>query len=157
VTLMPVRIDEFPGTHPLDYHVLPARMAGGSAWEVKNPAIFGGGTYILQPNTAQHEPFVPVVPMPMGTSIPGWTHLARAPWIDFNNATDLEVQNLSLLGLIDFAIEQQATSTGPAANDGQNLVAEQPLPRIVRNPDRPSTYPNNTPVPEDIREYMMRW
>jgi glycosidase len=157
VTLDPVRIDEFPGTHPLDYHVLPARDAGGGNWEVKNPQIFGGTTYTLGPNTRENERFVAVTPMPNGIMIPGFTHLARAPWIDFSNAGRNEEIYLSLLGLIDFALEQDVTAGGPGARDGMNLVAEQRLPRYVRFSDRPETYPNMTPVEEDIREYMMRW
>jgi alpha amylase-like protein len=157
VALEPVKIEEFPGTTPLDYHVLPARDLGGGNWEVKNPSIFGGTTYTLTPFTAQREMFVPVTPIPMGTAIAGYTHLARAPWIDFNNETLLGDQNLSLLGLIDFAQEQMVQGSGPAPNDGMNMVAEQPLPRFIRNGDRPDTYPNGMPVAEDIREYLIRW
>lgn len=157
VTLDPARIEEFPGTTPLDYHVLPARDVGNGNFEVKNPGIFGGNVYTLAPNFGVNEQFVPVTPMPAGVNIPGFTHLARAPWIDFSNAGLNEVQLLSLLGLIDFALEQDVTPNGPAASDGMNKVAEQPLPRIIRFPDRVETYPNNTPVPEDIREFMMRW
>lgn len=157
VTLMPARIDEFPGTHPLDYHVLPARDLGNGTWEVRNPGLFGGNTYTLTANTRENESFVPITPIPSGTTIAGFTHLARAPWIDFNSAGRNEEMFLSLLGLIDFALEQDATASGPGPNDGRNLVAEQPLPRIIRSADRPETYPNQTPVAEDIREYMMRW
>lgn len=157
VALQPVPIDGFPGTHPLDYHVLPARDAGGGVWTVRNPALFGGTTYDLRPNTRENEPFVPVVPMPVGTSIPGFTHLARAPWIDFSTAGRNEEMHLSLLGLIDFALEQQVTGGAPGPRDGINLVSEQPLPRYIRMPNRADTYPNNTPVAEDVREYMIRW
>lgn len=157
VTLPIARIEEFPGTTPLDYHVLPARDVGNGNFEVKNPAMFGGNIYTMGPNTGVNEQIVPVTPMPAGVNIPGFTHLARAPWIDFSNAGINEEQYLSLLGLIDFAIEQDVTGSGPAASDGMNKVAEQPLPRYIRLPDRPETYPNSTPVPEDIREYMMRW
>ncbi len=157
VTLPIARIEEFPGTTPLDYHVLPARDVGNGNYEVKNPSMFGGNVYTMVPNTGVNEQIVPVTPMPAGVNIPGFTHLARAPWIDFSNAGINEEQYLSLLGLIDFAIEQEVTGSGPAANDGFNKVAEQPLPRYVRFPDRADTYPNSTPVPEDIREFMMRW
>src|SRR5205823_640021 len=92
-----------------------------------------------------------------GVSIPGYTHLVRAPWIDFSTAGRNEEMNLSLLGLFDFALEQQVINGMPAPNDGINLVSEQPLPRYIRFPDRPETYPNNTPVAEDVREFMIRW
>ncbi len=157
VALDPVPIDGFPGTHPLDYHVLPARDAGNGTWEVRNPTMFGGNTYVMGPDTGANEMIVAVVPMPADVTIPGFTHLARAPWIDFGNAGPLEEQYLSLLGLIDFAIEQDATSAGPGPLDGQNRVIDLPLPRYVRHPNRPEVYPNNTPVEEDIREYMIRW
>lgn len=157
VTLMPARIDEFPGTHPIDFHVLPARDAGGGNYEVRNPAIFGGNTWVMAPNLGEHEPIVAVTPMPAGTTIAGFTHLARAPWIDFGHNNRQEEMFYSLLGLIDFALEQDVTPSGPGPNDGRNLVTEQPLPRFIRGADRPETYPNMTPVAEDIREYMMRW
>ncbi|MFO0727447.1 MAG: alpha-amylase family glycosyl hydrolase [Myxococcota bacterium] len=157
VTLMPARIDEFPGTAPLDYHLLPARDAGNGNYEVRAPQIFGGNTWVMSPFTQENEHIVAVTPMPAGTTIAGFTHLARAPWIDFGHNDRREEMLYSLLGLIDFALEQDVTTTGPGANDGRNLVAEQPLPRYIRLPDRPETYPNQTPVPEDIREYMMRW
>ncbi|MBI4817044.1 MAG: thrombospondin type 3 repeat-containing protein [Deltaproteobacteria bacterium] len=157
VTLPIVPMDGFPGTGPLDYHVLPGRDVGGGNYEVKNPAIFGGNVYTLAPNTGEREEIVPSIAMPSGVSVPGFTHLVRAPWIDFGNAGVNEELHLSLLGLYDFAIEQQVTPTGPASNDGVNLVSELPLPRYVRNPDRPETYPDNTPVAEDVREYLIRW
>lgn len=157
VALDPVPIDGFPGTVPLDYHVLPARDVGGGAWEVRNPAIFGGNVYALSPNTRENEQLVPVAPLPAEVVIPGFTHLARAPWIDFSNAGRNEELHLSLLGLIDFAIEQDAGPGGLGPNDAWNLVAEQPLPRYVRLPERPETYPGGNPVPEDIREYLVRW
>ena len=154
---MPARIDEYPGTHPLDYHVLPARDAGNGMWEVRNPVIFGGNTYVLGPDTGAGESIVAVTPMPTDTTIPGFTHLVRAPWIDFGNAGPNEEQHLSLLGLIDFGIEQFVDGAGPAANDGMNIVAEQPLPVFIRHPNRPDFYPGGTPVAEDTREFMMRW
>lgn len=157
VTLEPARIEEFPGTHPLDYHVMPARDLGNGNWEIRNPAMFGGNVYTISPNTRENESFVPVTVMPAGTTIPGFTHLARAPWIDFSNAGRNDELHLSLLGLIDFALEQDVTASGVGPSDGVNLVADQPLPRFVRHADRPETYPNGTPVPEDIREMMMRW
>lgn len=153
----PIAVDGFPGTVPLDYHVLPARDAGGGNWTARNPTIFGGNEFLLVPNVGQKELFVPVVSMPAGASFPGYTHLARAPWIDFNTAGRDQEMYLSLLGLFDFALEQEVANGGPAPNDGTNLTTDQPLPRLVRLPDRPETYPNNAPVPEDIREYMIRW
>lgn len=157
VTLQAVGLDQFPGTRPLDFHVLPARDAGNGTWEVKNPSILGGGSYILHPATADGENQVATVPMPTSVSVPGYTHLARAPRIDFSQAGEFEEQYLSLLGLVDFAIEQLIENNGPAANDGTNLVAELPLPRFVRHPNEPSTYLDGQPVEEDIREMMMRW
>ena len=157
VALDVVPLDGFPGTHPLDYHVLPARDAGNGNWEVRNAQIFGGGTYIMEPARGESEAIVAVVPMPAGTTIPGYTHLARAPRIDFGNAGPLEEQYLSLLGLADFAIEQDATSAGPGPLDGMNRVVELPLPRYIRQPGRADVYPNGTPVEEDIRQYMIRW
>ena len=157
VTLPIARMDEFPGTSPLDYHVLPARDVGGGNWEVQNAAIFGGGTYVMSPNVGENEQIVAVVPIPAGVNVPGFTHLARAPWIDFSNAGPNEEQHLSLLGLIDFAIEQFADANGPTAQDGINVVSGLALPRFLRNADRPDTYPGATPVEEDIREYQMRW
>ncbi|MBI2376668.1 MAG: hypothetical protein HYV07_21910 [Deltaproteobacteria bacterium] len=157
VTLDVVPMDGFPGTVPLDYHVLPARVAGSDTFEVRNPSIFGGNVYTLGPNRGERENIVPSTAIPSGVTVPGFTHLVRAPWIDFSNAGVNEERHLSLLGLFDFAIEQLVTSSGPASNDGTNLVSELPLPRLIRNPDRPETYPNNTPVEEDIREYLVRW
>lgn len=157
VTLDPVPIDGFPGTHPLDYHVLPARDAGNGNWEVQWPQLLGGGLRTLGPDLGAGEDFVAVVPMPADVSIPGFTHLARAPWFTFNGPTIEEEQYLSLLGLIDFAIEQDVVNGAPGPNDGMNLVAEQPLPSFIRLPNRPDTYPNDTPVAEDTREFMIRW
>jgi hypothetical protein len=137
--------------------VLPARDAGNGNWEVQNPPLLGGNTYVLSPNTSGMETYVPVIPMTAGTTIAGFTHLARAPWIDFNTAGRTQEMNLSLLGLFDFANEQHVTPTGPDTTDGTNNVSLQPLPRFVRLPARPETYPNNMPVEEDIREYFMRW
>ncbi len=156
-SLTPVPIDGFPATHPLDYHVLPARDVGNGNWEVRWPQLLGGGTRVLSPNTGANENIVATIPMPMGTTVAGYTHLARAPWFTFNGPTIEEEQYLSLLGLIDFAIEQLADGNGPLPNDGTNLVAELPLPRYVRHPNNPNFYPDGTPVPEDIREFMMRW
>ena len=157
VTLDPVPIDGFPGTHPLDYHVLPARDVGGGNWEVQWPQLLGGGIRTIGPDLGAGENFVATVPMPTGVNIPGYTHLARAPWFSFNGPTIEEEQYLSLLGLIDFGVEQLVSNGAPAANDGMNLVAEQPLPSFIRHPNRPETYPNDTPVEEDTREFMIRW
>ncbi|MEE2902750.1 MAG: alpha-amylase family glycosyl hydrolase [Myxococcota bacterium] len=151
------KIEEYPGTHPLDYHVLPARDAGNGNWEVRQAQIFGGGTYILGPDFGAGESFVAATPMPMDVNVPGYTHLVRAPRVDFSNATEIDEQYLSLLGLIDFAIEQIVENGAPAANDGQNLIADLPLPRFIRHPNEPDKYPGGTPVEEDIREMMVRW
>ncbi len=157
VTLPPAGIDEFPGTRPLDYHVLPARNAGNGNWEVQNPPMFGSNVYTLGPDPGEGESFVATTPIMSGDEVAGFTHWARAPRIDFNNAGYNEEVFLSLLGLIDFAIEQFVSNGAPTAEDGLNPVAQKPLPRFIRNPDRPDTYPNGRIVEEDIREYMMRW
>lgn len=155
--LQPARIDEYPGTSPLDYHVLPARDVGNGNWEVRNPAFYGSTVYTLGPDRGNNEQFVATTPIPMGTTIAGFTHLARAPSIDFGRNDRTQELHYSLLGLIDFALEQDVTASGPGPRDGINLVTDLPLPRYVRNADRPSTYPGGTPVAEDVREYMMRW
>ena len=144
---------------PIRSTITSSRRAdvGNGNWEVRWPQLLGGGTRVLSPNTGANEQFVATVPMPMGTTVPGYTHLARAPWFSFDGPTIEEEQYLSLLGLIDFSIEQLVQNGGPAPNDGTNLVAELPLPRYIRQPNDPGFYPGGTPVPEDIREYMMRW
>jgi alpha-amylase len=159
VALTPVPIDQFPGTVPLDYHLLPARSNdGGTTWIARVPLGLGGGEVTIAPHTALNpEDYVAVVPMPAGVSIPGYTHLARAPRIDFSHNSLFEIQNYSLLGLVDFATEQSVNGGGPAQNDGINFTTGLPLPRFVRNPGCPECYPNNQPVDEDIREYLMRW
>jgi len=157
VGLNPAALDEYPGTRPLDYHVLPARDVGNGNWEVKNAAIFGGGTYIMGPDTGSGESIVASVPMPMGVSVPGYTHLVRAPRIDFSMFGEAEEQHLSLLGLVDFAIEQLIENGAPASNDGTNLVSELPLPRFIRHPQETDKYLDGVPVEEDIREMMIRW
>jgi hypothetical protein len=100
---------------------------------------------------------VAAVPIPPGVTIPGYTHLVRAPRINFNTAGTFEIQNYSLVGLADFATEQLVSGGGPAPDDGTNLTTGLPLPRFVRNPGCPECYPGGQPVAEDIREYLIRW
>jgi len=157
VSLAPVPIDGFPGTVPLDYHVFPARDAGNGNFTVRNPPFYSFSEYTLGPDTGNRENIVASTPMPAGVTIGNYTHLVRAPSIDFSRADRNQELHYSLLGLIDFGLEQDVTPTGPGPRDGFNLVTDIALPRVIRNADRPDTYPNSTPVPEDIREYFMRW
>ncbi len=177
VTLEPVAIDGFPGTHPMDFHVLFARDIGGGCWELRWPQLLGGGMRKVAPRndtsgcpggpslySGNPEDFVAVLPIPQGVTSPPppdggrpYTHLARAPWHTFDGPSQAEEQYLSLLGLIDFALEQDVGNGGPGPNDGINRVTEQPLPRYIRHPDRPELYPDGTPVAEDIREHLVRW
>jgi hypothetical protein len=160
VTLSPVPIDQFPHTSPLDYHLLPGRTYdNGATFEVLLPAGAGGGTAWVKPKEAWNpESFVAAVKMPAGVTIPGYTHLVRAPWTDYS--TVFVDQNFSLLGLIDFAIEQHlnASQTGPDPSlDGKNNLTGLSLPAFVRQPSCIECYPGGKPVPEDIRQYMHRW
>jgi len=159
VSLQPVPIDQFPGTTPLDYHLLPARTTdGGMTWQALVPQALGGGEITIAVNTPGNpESQIAVVPIPAGVSIPGYTHLVRAPRIDFSHNSTFEVQNYSLLGLVDFATEQITTGGGPAPADGTNNTTGLPLPRFVRNPGCPECYPANQPIAEDIREFLVRW
>ncbi len=160
VTLDPVPIDGWPHTRPLDFHLLPGRtFDGGKTFEVLVPQQLGGGTTIISPGgPGNPEAWVAAVPMPQGVTVPGFTHLVRAPWTDYS--PPWEDQNYSLLGLIDFANEQALTSDGSAVdptNDGKNNVNGLPLPVFVRQPGCPECYPDDKPVPEDIRQYLHRW
>ncbi len=153
VTLDPVPIDGFPHTRPLDYHLLPGRTTdGGHSYEVLLPPEMGGGTAWISPQDSWYpELFVAAVPIPAGVSVPGFTHLVRAPWDDYSS--EFKDLNFSLLGLIDFANEQHLDP----AKEGKNNLTGLPLPRYIRQPGCPECYPGNTPVAEDIREYLHRW
>jgi len=156
--LEPVPIDAFPDTRPLDFHLLPGRtFDGGTTYEVAVPAPLGGGTIVLGPGSPGNpEDFVAAVPMPEGVSVPGYTHLVRAPWTDYSPVW--EDENYSLLGLIDFANEQAITNGKlDTAYDGKNNVNGLPLPVFIRQPDCSSCYPDGKPVAEDIRAYLHRW
>src|SRR5207249_6787018 len=115
VNLQPVAIPDFPGTTPLDYHLLPARTTdNGTTWIARRPDALGGGEITIVTGGALNpEGQIAVVPIPAGVSIPGYTHLVRAPRIDFSHNSTYEVQNYSLLGLVDFATEQMVTGGGP--------------------------------------------
>lgn len=159
-SLQPVPIDQFPHTVPLDYHLLPGKTAdGGTTYQVQLPAAMGGGTATISPNTGWNpELFVAAVPIPSGVSFPGYTHLVRAPWDDYS--TVWLDQNMSLLGLIDFATEQhlnQAKNGVDPNLDGKNNTLGTALPVYIRQPSCTECYPNGKPVPEDIREYLHRW
>ncbi len=160
VTLKPVAIDAFPGTLPEDYHLLPGRTSDGSTYEVKQPAARGGGTAWLSPLSGGNpEAYVAAVKMPAGVSVPGYTHLVRAPRIQ-NWDYAWEVQNYSLLGLVDFALDQHlnAAKTGvDKATDGYNNLTGLALPAYVRQPGCAACYPSGKPVAEDIRQYLHRW
>jgi hypothetical protein len=167
--LTPVPLDGFPGMSPLDYHLLPARSPdGGTTWIARVPDGLGGGevTIVAGDPVLNPEAQVAALPIPQGVSFPGYTHLVRAPRINFDGAHEaalgpakftFEVQNYSLLGLTDFATEQFADAMGPTKQDGFNNTTGLALPRFIRNPDCPECYPDGKPVPEDIREYLMRW
>jgi hypothetical protein len=161
VTLSPVPIDQFPHTQPLDYHLLPGRtFDGGTTYEVLLPAEAGGGTAFIKPLSPNWNPeaIVAAVPMPAGVSVPGFTHLVRAPWDDYS--TPWKDQTFSLLGLLDFANEQHLSASGTgvdAARDGKNDANGLPLPVFVRQPGCPECYLDGKPVPEDIRQYLLRW
>ncbi len=80
--------------------------------------------------------------------------------INFNNAGPLsyEMLNHDLVGLVDIAHENgNQTQTGafnlPAYAEW-NMWGK---PWFVRQPTTPQYYPNNTPVKEDVREYLRRW
>ena len=161
VTIKPVPIEQFPHTQPLDYHLLPARTSdGGNTYQALLPKAIGGSTIWLKPlSTANPETFVAAVKMPSGVSVPGYTHLARAPWIT-NWDNTYEVQNYSLLGLIDFAVDQHLNSAGTgvdAAKDGKNNLTGLALPSYIRQPSCTECYPNGKPVAENIRQYLLRW
>ena len=158
--LDPVPIDKYPHTSPLDYHLFPGKTSdGGQTFEVQLPGGMGGGTATIKPLTNWNpEKFVAAIPVPSGVSFPGWTHLVRAPWDDYSTA--YIDQNTSLLGLIDFAIEQHLNASGTGADpqkDGKNNTLGTALPVFVRQPGCPACYPDQKPVPEDIRQYLHRW
>jgi alpha-amylase len=150
VDLATVPLDGFPDTIPLDYHVLAARDLGNGSFEVWRPSALGGGTFTLSPRTGDNEEsFVAAVPLPadLRDEYPNATHLVRAPRIIFDgDLGTFEVQSYSLLGLVDFAIDQ-----------GTNGTLATPLPSYIRQPDCATCYPGDTPVPETIVEYLYRW
>jgi Alpha amylase, catalytic domain/Thrombospondin type 3 repeat len=164
VTLKAVPIDGYPHTRPLDYHVFPGKtFDNGSTFQVALPQSSGGvsswPTAMVKPKTSWNpESWVAAVKMPSGVSIPGFTHLVRAPWSDYSNAwVD---QNYSLLGLIDFAIEQHLNSAKTGVNpalDGKNNATGLALPVYVRQPGCSACYPGGKPVSEEIRQYLQRW
>lgn len=180
----PAGMLDFPGMTPLDFHVLPANPIANGGFRGRPPLA---NCPNQQPCTVDVFPqgsdmFVPAVEIaqipanqlpPGGASHPalaGFSHLVRAPTIDFGagqtanwcaGPRDLnwvcasQLINYSLLGLIDVANNQYV---GPyASSDGTNPVTGTPLISYIRNPDRPDTYPNNTPVAEEPRQYLMRW
>ncbi len=171
----PPAILDYPGVSPLDFHMLPANPGPGAGqFTARIPPEMGGGTSVISVGNGD-DAFVanvvissiPVEMMPPGgashPALTGFTHLVQAPRMGFPPWPNYELFHYSLLGLIDLAIEQGVVpGVGPASWDGTNFtvgtpVAPLPLPRFIRMPTRPETYPNNTPVAEDIREYEMRW
>ncbi len=153
VTLPLVGLDGFPETKPLDYHVLPARPAPGNpgAFQAQAPAAMGGGVIVIAPYSNENpEGVVASVPMPadLAPMFPGWTDLVRAPRIDFGHGpSTFELQEYSLLGLDDFALDL----------GGTNLTMGVPLPSYTRQPSCPACYPGGTPVDETIVQYLERW
>ncbi|MBI5494315.1 MAG: hypothetical protein HY904_04760 [Deltaproteobacteria bacterium] len=173
----PPTLLEYPGMTPLDFHLLPANPGPGAGeYTARIPTEMGGGTAVIR-TTSGDDAYVvavriadiPAAQLPTGgvnhPALAGFTHLVQAPRMNFPNWPHYELFNYSLLGLVDIATEQGATpGVGPAAWDGTNYTLSGPtqaqwlrLPRYVRAPDRPETYPNQVPVDEDSREYLMRW
>lgn len=97
--------------------------------------------------------------------IPEDFHIASSanttnPEIDFNNAQDLSfnIFNYDLLGLADIAHEDgNATRSGAFNFPSYASMNGYDKPSFVRNATVPQLYPNNTPVAEDVREYLKRW
>jgi glycosidase len=67
---------------------------------------------------------------------------------DYNDVW--QVQNLSLLGLVDIAHENPNTNFGP--NEGDDA----PKPVFVRHPNNPEYYLGQTPYAEDVNAYLQR-
>jgi hypothetical protein len=169
----PPSLLEYPGMTPLDFHLLPANPGPGAGqFTARQPSEMGGGTVVVSAQESdQFVASVAIVDIP-GEQLPtggashaalaGYSHLVRTPRMGFGSCPNqcfrgYELLNYSLLGLVDVATEQLANGSGPLPGDGTNFTVGTPLPRYVRMPTRPDTYPGGTPVAEDVREYLMRW
>lgn len=89
--------------------------------------------------------------------VPGDFHLRTISGGFFRNVSNIrdygdvwQVQNLSLLGLVDIAHENPNTNFGP--NEGDDA----PKPVFVRHPNNPEYYLGQTPYAEDVNAYLMR-
>jgi hypothetical protein len=165
---------DYPHMTPLDFHMLPANDNGDGTYTARMPVEMGGGTANIH-TTSTDDAFVvavriadiPADRLPAGgvnhPALAGFTHLVQTPRMSFPNWPNYELFNYSLLGLVDIATEQGVVpGVGPAAWDGTNYTVGTsanpvPLVRFIRNPADPDTYPNNTPVAEDTREFLIRW
>lgn len=80
--------------------------------------------------------------------------------INFNNESSFSfgMLNYDLVGLADFAHEDNNnTRTGTFTLPSYASFNAWGKPSFVRNPLTPQYYPNNTPVAEDVRQYIKRW
>src|SRR5687767_545352 len=68
---------------------------------------------------------------------------------DYNDVW--QVQNLSLLGLVDIAHEGP-----PNTNFGPNEGDDAPKPVFIRHPNNPEYYLGQAPYPEDVNAYLQR-
>lgn len=89
--------------------------------------------------------------------VPGDFHLRTISGGFFRNVSNIrdygdvwQVQNLSLLGLVDIAHETPNTNFGP--NEGDDA----PKPVFVRHPNNPEYYLGQAPVAEDVNSYLIR-
>ena len=192
----PASMLDYPGMTPLDFHVLPARACDATCCGASPPsgamcarypaAVCGGTTCEGAVAPEGSDMFlasvdivnIPAEQLPPGganhPALAGYTHLVRAPYIDFGNTSAnwcageapnnargpdwqcaYQLMQYSLLGLVDIANEQYVGSF--SAQDGLNAVTGTPLISYVRSMDRPETYPGNQPVAEDPRQFLIRW
>src|SRR5688572_27713892 len=89
--------------------------------------------------------------------VPGDFHLRTISGGFFRNVSNIrdyndvwQVQNLSLLGLVDIAHESPNTNFGP--NEGDDA----PKPVFVRHPNNPEYYFGQAPYAEDVNAYLVR-
>lgn len=89
--------------------------------------------------------------------VPGDFHLRTISGGFFRNVSNIrdygdvwQVQNLSLLGLVDIAHENPNTNFGP--NEGDDA----PKPVFIRHPNNPEYYLGQAPHPEDVNAYLLR-
>lgn len=80
--------------------------------------------------------------------------------IDFNNATSFSGQMLNndLVGLADIAHEDgNHNQTGPLTLPPYASWNGSGKPHFLRNATMANTYPGQSPLSEDVREYLYRW